>query len=60
LVEPKRPGTLLDDVEKWRKANGVTAERLTHEMGFWKLEGNSAYAVISGTLTITLKGQTIA
>jgi hypothetical protein len=29
-------------------------------MGFWNVEGNSAYAVIPGTLTITLKGQRIA
>jgi hypothetical protein len=28
-------------------------------MGFWKVEGLSAYAVISGTLTVTIKGQSI-
>ena len=26
-------------------------------MGFWNVEGSSAYAVISGTLTITIKGR---
>ena len=28
-------------------------------MGFWNVEGFSAYAVISGTLTITVKGQSV-
>jgi hypothetical protein len=28
-------------------------------MGFWNVEGSSAYAVISGTLTITMKGQSV-
>lgn len=34
----------------------VTYERLSHEMGFWNVEGSSAYAVISG---ITIKGQSV-
>ena len=59
-LNPNAPDHLLDDCEKWRKANGVTAERVTYQMGFWNVEGNHAYAVISGTLTITLKGQTVA
>lgn len=29
-------------------------------MGFWNVEGNYAYAVISGTLTIKLKGQSVS
>ena len=28
-------------------------------MGFWNVEGDSAYAVISGDLTITIKGQNV-
>ena len=26
-------------------------------MGFWNVEGSYEYAVISGTLTVTIKGQ---
>ena len=29
-------------------------------MGFWNVEGSNAYAVIAGTFTITIKGQTVA
>jgi len=47
----------LADVEKWRKDLGVTYEHLAYEMGFWNVEGLCAYAVISGTLTVTIKGQ---
>ena len=28
-------------------------------MGFWNVEGANAYAVIAGTLTIIIKGQTV-
>jgi hypothetical protein len=45
--------------EKWRKNLGVTKEHLSYEMGFWNVEGLSAYAVISGTLTVTTKGQSV-
>lgn len=37
----------------------MTAEHLSYEMGFWNVEGSSAYAVIAGTLRITIKGQDI-
>lgn len=37
----------------------MTYEHLAHEMGFWNVEGSSACAVISGTLTITIKGQSV-
>ena len=37
----------------------MTYEHLSYEMGFWNVEGSSAYAVISGTLTITVKGQSV-
>ena len=59
-LNPYAPAHWLDDCEKWRKTNDVTEERVTYEMGFWNVEGNHAYAVISGTLTITVKGQTVA
>jgi hypothetical protein len=45
----------MADVDIWRKDLGVTKEHLGYEMGFWNVEGSSAYAVISGTLTVTLK-----
>ena len=37
----------------------MTSERFSYEMGFWNVEGSSAYAVISGTLTVTIKGQSV-
>ena len=46
-------------MEKWRDDLGVTSEHLSCEMGFWNVEGSSAYAVISGTLAITIKGQPV-
>ena len=56
---PNAPANWLADVEKWRKDLGVTKEHLSYEMGFWNVEGSSAYAVISGTLTVTIKGQPV-
>jgi hypothetical protein len=58
-LNPNAPANWLTDVEKWRKGLGVTKEHLSYEMGFWNVEGSSAYAVISGTLTITIKGQSL-
>jgi ketosteroid isomerase-like protein len=49
----------LADVEKWRADLGVTYEHLSYEMGFWNVEGSYAYAVISGTLTVAMKGQSV-
>jgi hypothetical protein len=37
----------------------VTNEHLSYEMGFWNVEGTSAYAVISGILTVTVKDQSM-
>ena len=60
-LNPNAPANWLADVEKWRVAFGVTYEkRLSYEMGFWNVVGDHAYAVIAGTLTVTLKGQTVA
>jgi hypothetical protein len=59
-LNPNAPTNWLEDVEKWRESFGVTYEHLSYEMGFWNVEGAHAYAVISGTLTVTMKGQTAA
>ncbi len=59
-LNPDAPAKWLADCEKWRKDLGVTYERLSYEMGFWNVEGAHAYAVLSGTLTVTIKGQTVA
>jgi len=58
-LNPHAPANWLADVEKWRRDLGVTYEHLSYEMGFWNVEGSSAYAVISGTLTVTIKGQSV-
>jgi hypothetical protein len=58
-LNPNAPANWLADVEIWRENLGVTSENLSYEMGFWNVEGSSAYAVISGTLTVTIKGQSI-
>ena len=58
-LNPNAPAHWLDDVEKWRKANGVAEESFSYKMGFWNVEGASAYAVISGTLTVKLASQSV-
>ena len=58
-LNPNAPANWLADVEKWRHDLGVTYEHLSYEMGFWNVEGSSAYAVISGSLTVTIKGQSV-
>jgi hypothetical protein len=58
-LNPNAPANWLADVEKWRNNLGVTKERLSYEMGFWNVERSSAYAVISGTLSLTIKGQSV-
>ena len=37
----------------------MSEEHLSHEIGFWNVEGSFAYAVISGTLTVTIKDQAV-
>lgn len=59
-LNPNAPANWLADVEKWREDLGVTYEHLSYEMGFWNVEGPYGYAVISGTLRVTVKGQTVA
>jgi hypothetical protein len=58
-LNPDAPANWLADADTWRRDNGVTSEIFAYEMGFWNVEGASAYAVISGTLTIVMKGQSI-
>jgi hypothetical protein len=58
-LNPNAPANWLADVEKWRQKFEVTYEHLSYEMGFWNVEGSNAYAVIAGTLTITIKGQNV-
>jgi hypothetical protein len=58
-LNPNAPANWLTDVEKWRKDLGVTKEHLSYEMGFWNVEDSSAYAVVSGTLTVTIKDKPI-
>ena len=57
-MNPDAPAKWLNDVEKWRHDFAVTHEHLDYEMGFWNVEGSSAYAVITGRLSVTVKGQT--
>ena len=58
-LNPNAPANWLMDVEQWREDFNVSDEHLSYEMGFWNVEGSSAYAVISGTLTVTIKGQSV-
>jgi hypothetical protein len=57
-LNPDAPANWLADVAKWREKFGVTYEHLSYVMGFWNVEGSYAYAVIAGTLTVTIKEQT--
>ena len=58
-LNPNGPANWLADVEKWRENLGVTSENLSYEMGFWNVEDSSAYDVVSGTLTVVIKGQSV-
>jgi len=58
-LNPNAPATWLSDVAKWRANLGVSHEHLSYEMGFWNVEESHAYAVVAGTLTVTIGGQTV-
>jgi hypothetical protein len=58
-LNPNAPANWMADVEKWRADLGVTKGHLSYEMGFWNVEGPSAYAVITETLTVMIKDQSI-
>ena len=49
-LNPNAPANWLADVEKWRQSLEVSRERLSYKMGFWNVEGSSAYAVVAGLL----------
>jgi hypothetical protein len=55
MVEPERTSQLVGRRRKVAKGEWSHEERLSYQMGFWNVEGNHAYAVISGTLTIKLR-----
>jgi hypothetical protein len=59
-LNPNAPAKWVADSDKWRAALDVSYENLSYEMGFWNVEGSNAYAVIAGTFTVTIKGQTVA
>ncbi len=59
-LNPNAPTNWLADVEKWREKFGVSHEHLSYEMGFWNVEESYAYAVVMGTLEVTIKDQTVA
>jgi hypothetical protein len=58
-VNPYAPLNWLADVAKWREGLGVTSEHLTYDKCFWVIEGSSAYAVLSATLTVNMKDQSV-
>ncbi len=58
-LNPNAATKWLADVEKWRENLGVSHEHMSYEMGFWNVEGSNAYAVIAGTLAVTIKRQTV-
>ena len=58
-MNPNAPANWLADVEKWREKFAVSYEHLSYEMGFWNVEDSFAYAVIAGTLTVTINGQNV-
>jgi len=58
-LNPDAPAKWLADVEKWRNGLGVTYEHLSYVMGFWNVEGAHAYAVVAGTLTVTISGTNV-
>jgi ketosteroid isomerase-like protein len=58
-LNPNAAANWLADVAKWREKFGVSQEHLSYEMGFWNVEGSFAYAVIAGTLSVVIQGQTV-
>jgi len=58
-LNPNAPANWLADVAKWRADLGVTHEHLSYETDFWNVEGSSAYAVVSGTLNLTVRGHSV-
>jgi hypothetical protein len=59
-LSPNAPAKWLADSDEWRKDLGVTHDQLSYEVGFWNVEGDYAYVVLSGSYAVTIKGQTVA
>lgn len=59
-ISPDAPAQWLAECVRWREKFDVSHESLSYEMSFWMVEGSHAYAVVSGTLTVIMKGQTVA
>jgi hypothetical protein len=58
-LNPDAPAHWLMDAAKWRAGLGVTREHLAYRVDFCSVEGSFAYAVLSGTLTVSLKDQSM-
>src|SRR5262249_20973684 len=58
-LNPDAPAKWMADVEIWRKKFGVIKEEFVYEWGFSNVQGDFAYAVVSGTLTVTTNGPTL-
>jgi hypothetical protein len=58
-LSPNGPARWPADAAKWRANLSVTSEALAYELTFFNAEGSSAYAVVSGALTIKTKSQTM-
>ena len=58
-LNPHAPEKWMADADKWRAGLGVTSERFTYELSFWTVEGDFAYAAVTGSLTVSLKDQNI-
>ena len=59
-MNPNAPANWIADSDKWRKDLEVSYENISYKMGFWNVEGSTAYVVVAGTFTVTIKGQTVA
>ena len=59
-MNPNAPANWIANSDKWRKDLEVSNENISYKMGFWNVEGSTAYVVVAGTFTVTIKGQTVA
>jgi len=58
-LNPNAPANWLADLEKRRNDLGVTHQHLTYVMGSWGMEGSDAYAVVLGSIAMTIKGRSM-
>ena len=59
-LNPNAPANWLADVAKWREDLGSLLRALILRNGVLERGRSCAYAVIAGTLTVTIRGQTTA